>query len=140
MARVSITKAARLAGVNRGTLYKTYINKGVISVSADEHGKKFIDTSELLRVFGSLQSEQGNSTVNSTGDNEKLLPNTGGDTGGDTAKDVEIKLLREQLAKAEQREGWLHEKIDTLTDTVKLLEDNREVRQIYPRLWWQFWK
>ena len=55
MAKVSISKAAKLAGVSRTALYKSYINKGLLSTSRDDAGKKCIDTSEILRVFGKLQ-------------------------------------------------------------------------------------
>lgn len=56
MARVSISEAARLVKVSRPTIYKM-INSGKLSyTSVVKHGKsiKIIDTSELIRVFGSL--------------------------------------------------------------------------------------
>ena len=56
MARVSISEAARLVKVSRPTIYKR-INSGKLSyTSVVKHGKaiKVIDTSELIRVFGSL--------------------------------------------------------------------------------------
>ena len=136
MARVSITKAAKLAGVNRGTLYKTYINKGVVSVSADDKGKKYIETSELLRVFGALKSEQVNSTVNSAMNSAAMLPVT----GGDNTKDLEIKMLREQLAKSEQREQWLQSKVDVMADTLKLLEHKPEPSKVTLRWWQILWR
>lgn len=55
MAKVSISEAARLAGKSRSTFYEQYINKGKITVEQDFEGRKQIDTSELLRVFGSIQ-------------------------------------------------------------------------------------
>ncbi|WP_142900864.1 helix-turn-helix domain-containing protein, partial [Klebsiella pneumoniae] len=56
MARVSISEAARLVKVSRPTIYKM-INSGKLSyTSVVKHAKdiKVIDTSELIRVFGSL--------------------------------------------------------------------------------------
>ena len=56
MARVSISEAARLVKVSRPTIYKM-INSGKLSyTSVVKQGKdiKVIDTSELIRVFGSL--------------------------------------------------------------------------------------
>ncbi|MDM6836987.1 helix-turn-helix domain-containing protein, partial [Escherichia coli] len=56
MARVSISEAARLVKVSRPTIYKM-INSGKLSyTSVVKHGKntKVVDTSELIRVFGSL--------------------------------------------------------------------------------------
>ncbi len=56
MAKVSISEAARLAGVSRSHLYASFIKTGKISVETieDATGKpqKQIDTSELQRVFG----------------------------------------------------------------------------------------
>ena len=59
MAKVSISEAARLSGVSRSHLYAAFIKPGRISVETvqDATGKpvKQIDTSELARVFGSLE-------------------------------------------------------------------------------------
>ncbi len=159
MACVSISKAAKLAGVSRSTLYTSYINKGVISVSADGKGRKCIDTSELLRVFGSLQldSEPDRTASNKKpsppdtslqmSDTPDTLQDRTGRTGSDNTE-LELKLVREQLTEARQqlqaftdRESWYQSQIKTLTDTVKLLEDKRPRKAEKPRRWWQFmWK
>ena len=55
MANVSLTQAAKLAGISRATLYRRYINTGKITVTANLSGKKQIDTSEIIRVFGAIQ-------------------------------------------------------------------------------------
>ena len=136
MAQVSISEAARLAGISRGSLYKTYISKGTISVSADSAGKKFIETSELLRVFGELKgntSEQGEQSIDEQRDTDKLSLEQ-----VEKTKDLEIKMLREQLEKTEQREQWLQSQVQNLTDTMKLLEAPKQPQ--HPRLWYQFWK
>lgn len=57
MAKVSISQAAKLAGVSRTTLYEHYINKGRISVEKDHQDRPQIDTTEILRVFGQLKPE-----------------------------------------------------------------------------------
>lgn len=137
MARVSITEAARLAGIGRSSLYQTYINKGAISVSKDSAGKKFIETSELLRVFGELTgntTEQTPDIQSQTVERAEVLTVT----PIETAKDIEIKMLREQLKKSEQREQWLQSQVQGLTDTMKLLEAPK--KPDHPRLWYQFWK
>jgi hypothetical protein len=63
IAKVSISEAARLAGVSRSHLYAKFIKPGKISVQAviDAQGKpqKWIDISELQRVFGSLSTRTG---------------------------------------------------------------------------------
>lgn len=58
MALVSISEAARLAGVSRPHLYRTYIKKGKVSVQRGDKNEPLIDTSEIIRVFGSLVAEQ----------------------------------------------------------------------------------
>ena len=140
MAKVSISKAAKLAGVSRTALYKSYINKGLLSTSRDDAGKKCIDTSEILRVFGKLQDNSEGLQV----DTPENTPKTAQVTT-DTAKDFEIKLLKNQLEEsrkreqeAQEREEWYKKKIDDLTDTMKLLEAPKD--PIYPRRWYQFWK
>ena len=140
MAKVSISKAAKLAGVSRTALYKSYINKGLLSTSRDDAGKKCIDTSEILRVFGKLQDNSEGLRV----DTPENTPETAKMTI-DTAKDFEIKLLQSQLEEsrkreqeAQEREEWYKRKIDDLTDTMKLLEGPKQLK--HPRLWYQFWK
>ena len=137
MARVSITEAARLAGIGRSSLYQTYINKGAISVSKDSSGKKFIETSELIRVFGELGDNTSGQVSDIQSQTEECAE-VSGITPDETAKDLEIKMLREQLEKTEQREQWLQTQVQNLTDTVKLLEAPQ--KPPHPRLWYQFWK
>ncbi|MGI1284072.1 helix-turn-helix domain-containing protein [Enterobacter kobei] len=67
MALVSISEAARLTGKSRTTV-QTYIKQGKLTKCTDSSGSSKLDTSELLRVFGSftgqqLGSEQSCSTV-----------------------------------------------------------------------------
>lgn len=57
MSKVSISKAAKLAGVSRTTFYENYIKKGKISISQNNKGQKEVDVSEILRVFGALQDD-----------------------------------------------------------------------------------
>lgn len=134
MARVSISEAARLAGISRGSFYKSYIKKGAISVSSDSAGKKFIDTSELLRVFGELKgdrSEQVGDTQINTG--EQVMEQSREQV--ETAKDVEIRMLREQIEELRTDKQFYQTQVSELTSAVKLLEGPK-----HPRLWWQFWK
>ena len=144
MAKVSISAAANLAGVSRSTLYRTYIEKGLISVSKDQKGKPCIDTSELLRVFGILQgvAEQGK-TPDSVGQSGATESDTMGQSeknpeSNQTALALELKLTKEQLEESRNREEWYKKQIDSLTDTMKLLEAPKHLQ--HPRRWYQFWK
>lgn len=62
MALVSITEAAKLVRRNRSTLYRD-IEKGRLSKTVSPEGETQIETSELLRTYGRLHSndEDGNS-------------------------------------------------------------------------------
>ncbi|MFO6494521.1 helix-turn-helix domain-containing protein [Hafnia alvei] len=55
MALVSVTEAARLTGKNRATIHR-YIKQGKLSQSTDATGAKKVETSELLRVFGTISA------------------------------------------------------------------------------------
>lgn len=50
---LSISDAAKQAGISRTTLYKKYIDTGVISVQRVNDQPR-IDAAELIRVFGNL--------------------------------------------------------------------------------------
>ena len=54
MTILTLTQAAKAAGVARSTLYRA-IRKGRISLVSQPNGSKGIDTAELMRVFGPLQ-------------------------------------------------------------------------------------
>jgi hypothetical protein len=59
MPKVSITEAARLAGVkSRSRFYKDYIDTGIITVDRSVPNRPEIDTAEILRVFGELKKAQ----------------------------------------------------------------------------------
>ena len=150
MARVSITKAAKLAGVARSHFYKAYIDTGVVSLSKDEKSKPYIDTSELLRVFGTLTEDPprtGHRTPveDKTGQSEKVVE----DNPFEHLE--EIRSLKLQLEEAKEREGWYQSQITHLTDSIKLLEAPKqtehspELKSLLkalsaPKHWWQFWK
>jgi len=57
MAFVSMSEAAKLAGISRTHLYKKYLAEGILSKTIDEQGNSVIDTAEILRVFGKLHGE-----------------------------------------------------------------------------------
>lgn len=149
---VNVSQAAKLANISRDTFYKNYINKGKISISRDGRNRPMVDTSEILRVFGSLQTDTvRDSTKQTQGYTEKdsictvLTPL-------ETAKvqqlEQENQYLKERLAElqqlyqetkqeAKEREEWQRGQIEKLTDTIKLLEAPKAIptkNQNY--LWW----
>ena len=110
MSRVSISEAIRMVGISRSHFYNKYINKGLISIRVEDD-KKFIDVSELIRVFGNIQLEDINIEQVKT---SKDVSNT-------TEKDKIITLLEQQLQyfktreqESKARESWLQKQIDEL--------------------------
>ena len=134
MARVSISEAARLVKVSRPTIYKM-INSGKLSyTSVVKHGKsiKVIDTSELIRVFGSLDGviDDVKSDAESTGINS-----------------VGLHDLQHRIALLEAENDGLKgavkaqdEHIDSLRQAMLLLEHKHESSSPPHSPWWKFWK
>lgn len=153
MPQVSVSEAARLAGISRSHLYKNYIKQGLISVVRNRQGQPQIDVSELLRVFGEIQKNthlssktqletQKNTTISSKTQPEDTLKTQ--EVTPETqvqiqvaALESELRLLCEQLAKADEREQFYQQQLKDLTQTIKLLEYKPEPP---PRRWWQWWR
>lgn len=108
MTKVSVSEAARLAGISRGHLYRGYIDPGKISVERDSEAVR-IDTSELLRVFGTL-TPTGEPSAGAA-----LVP-------AETHLEEENTALRERLRESAEREEWHRRHADELMRTTKLLE------------------
>jgi hypothetical protein len=109
MNKLSISEAARIAGISRTNLYKTYINTGKISVVRD-NDKVYIDASELLRVFPSCK----------LGDTQKTHELPSEDSSKTQDNSEIVALLRAQLAEAKEREEWFKQQLEK---TTHLLED-----------------
>lgn len=143
MAKVSISEAARLAGISRSNLYKNYIKQGLISVVRNHQGQPRIDVSELLRVFGEIQKNTALSSKTQVEDRSEIQVRTQENTTETqvqiqvAALESELKLLREQLAKADEREQFYQQQLKDLTQTIKFLEYKPEPP---PRRWWQWWR
>ena len=125
MARLSVSEAIKQSGVARSTFYSRYINKGLISVSVSD-GKKYIDSSELVRVFPELDNRTTKNSPSDTESNNIGHPEN-------TLLKMEIKLLREALDKTEQDKQWLKEQNTTL-----LLRLEAPAQPVNPLIrWWR---
>lgn len=140
MAKVSISEAARLAGISRPTIYKL-MNSGQLNfTSVVKAGRtvKNIDTSELIRVFGTIEnlpdatdftvkSEQQITQVNSP-DLQHLQH--------------EIELLQKENEGLKEAVTSRDEHISSLRQAMLLLEYKQGAQQPLPppAKWWQFWK
>lgn len=109
MNKLSISEAARIAGISRTNLYKTYINTGKISVVRD-NDKVYIDASELLRVFPDCKLN----------DTQKIQELPAEDSSKTQDNSELVALLRAQLAEAKEREEWFKQQLEK---TTHLLED-----------------
>jgi hypothetical protein len=130
MAKLTITEAINQSGISRTHFYGHYINKGLISVSEDK-GKKFIDSSELLRVFPSLK-------VVNTVDTEKQTDLNAPEHHEITlaVQAEQIKHLKEQLADVKGREQEYQERERFHRDQIRLLEAPRNHPNPIMR-WWR---
>lgn len=125
MAELSISAAARAAGVSRTTIQKA-IKNGRLSATTSATGERVIDLSELLRVYGPLQPTQ-----------QGVAPATeqhtaGGVQGKVAPHDALIEVLQEQLRDARERERQTHEREqqairerERLLELVEHLEQSR---------------
>jgi AraC-like DNA-binding protein len=120
MALVSISDAARLAGISRTHLYKKYLAEGILSKTTDEQGNSVIDTAEILRVFGKLH---GDSTIT----DEVNMPLQQDLQTENTILKAKIEMMERLLAEREAR-------INDLKDSIKLIGHDQPKKK---RFW--FW-
>ena len=95
----TVREAAGMVGLNRKTLYK-HIRQGKVSATVDHEGQQVIDTAELMRAYGALETP---------GDTPGA---TAGDTPGDTSVVVPSGLLQD-----------MQKSINKLSETVDLLRE-----------------
>ena len=132
MSKIPVSAAAKMAGVQRSTLYRKN-DKGELSFNVDESGNKCIDASELLRVYPNAkitkddmqQSQRQQMPQDATSNEYKAL-------------ERELEYLREklsdkekQLDESKEREQDLSKKLDSIIENsaqekVLLLEDHKQ--------------
>jgi len=115
----TLADAAKRAGISRSSIYRL-IDEGKLSATTDRRGKKVVELSELLRVFGSVQED---TEEDKTQENKKHKPGNvsriPGKTGQDTLfstvqemehlrmqlqlKDMELRLKDKELELANER-------------------------------------
>ena len=138
MSMVSITEAARLVSRSRTTLYR-YIEQGKLSMCTDVQGAKYIDISDLLRVFGELSVQPS-----VTGEQSHVVPSEQQWTG-QTVHIEQSNVTTEQVIEQEnlalKREiALLKEVIVEKDKRLLLLEYHAEKSQDKPKKkrWWHF--
>lgn len=113
--KLSISQAAKLAGVSRSHFYKSYLKNNRISVERDYSGKKVIDKSEIMRVFGKICEDTSNTSM----ETENVLLKQ------------EVCFLKYQLEAAQEREKWFQTQITTMASSFKSLEDKRPKKRFW---------
>lgn len=128
MAIVSVSEAARLVGKSRRTIQRD-IAAGKLSKC--DNGKK-LDTSELLRVYGSLLN-----APNDTDKNEHMTQ--------DVAPSIppNVAEMRIRLAALEAENAALKDHLGSLKQAMLLLEHKEQqasTETTQQRKWWQLFK
>lgn len=134
--RFTITDAAKLVGMSRQNIHKTYIKTGILSVSKDEQGRPYIDLSELLRVFPSLKISEpvttgGNKILNEVASVDTSLQEENQALRAKIdAMSKELAREKERAERAEDGEKWARSIAEKTLDTVKLLEHKNSQENI----------
>lgn len=110
MAKLSISEAARRAGVQRSTLYRQ-AKAGKLSIEITSAGEKVIDLSELLRIYPDAATaatvvRDGAARQSATADA------TASEAGLDAADRRELALLRERIAELVADKEDLRRRLD----------------------------
>jgi len=122
--QVSISKAHKMTGVARSTIYKD-IDEGKLSCTTDARGKKTIIVSELQRVYGDVQIndiEQSKSkqkvSQNVAGDGKRSQTTFSSDTN-------QVAVLQERI---EALTSKVHSKDEYIDD---LKEERRQSKNMF---------
>ncbi|CAI3960783.1 hypothetical protein [Commensalibacter communis] len=135
MSIVSITKASKLTGKSRQTLYK-HLQNGQLSLSTDVNGSKGLDTSELIRVYGQLKIDKLTTVQVDTTRHEltkQINNNVNIDSQQLTELEKELALsklkIEEQQKQLDLKQDTINAKqetIDSLKTALKLLEHSQD--------------
>lgn len=111
MTRLTITEAIKQSPIGKTYFYKQYIDTGKITVSVDNSGKKYIDSSEVLRVFGELKGDQVVNVQKQFTVSDTVLP-----------KPVDselVRMLREQIEDLKQDKDFYQSQIASMTNRLE---------------------
>lgn len=121
MALVSISEAARLAGISRTHLYKKYLAEGIISKTTDAVGNSVIDTSEILRVFGKLHGQEESEHLETSSINSLLHAEL----------QSENSVLKAKLEMMQQLLDGKDERIADLKQSLVLIEQQKPKKRFF---------
>ena len=127
MSVVTINEASNLIGKSIKTIYR-HIDNGKLSCVIDDNGRKMVDISELVRVYGlDLTLAENNNGVSMSG------------RGNEVESDIvllekEIELLKMLLNEKDKLLNEKDQRNADLKQALMLLEDKNKVDQ--PRQSW----
>lgn len=135
MAKISISEASRLTGKSRTTLHRL-IKAGELSSCSGIKNTKLLDTSELLRVFGTLSAVQ----PAQLGEHVTAQRFT-----GDTVQPEQVnQQLTQEVEHLRALVTAQQSHIDSLKQAMLLLEHKKEIQPVTAvsdnSSWWRFWK
>jgi DNA-binding transcriptional MerR regulator len=133
MTYVSISEAAKLAGISRQHLYKKYIQTGEISVERHYEVPK-IQISELLRVFGELKTE---TTVDRQVVDNSLHDMTLKNVNDYSELQSKVKALEAENRQLQARLADKDEHLQDLREAMKLIEHKPAEKK---KSWWFDWR
>lgn len=134
MAKVSVSEAAHLTGKSRTTLHRL-IKTGELSTCRGERNARMLDTSELLRVFGSLD-----------GSKAVYVPEQAGEqrvTASEAENEQVIRSLKQEIEHLRTLVSAQGSHIDSLKQAMQLLEHKQppsETPEPTTAPWWKFWQ
>ena len=133
MAKVSISEAARLTGKSRTTLHRL-IKTGELSTCHGERNARMLDTSELLRVFGTLSGGVPEQSIEQV--NEQSV------TASQVDNEQVIRSLKQEVEHLRTLVSAKDSHIESLNRAMLLLEHKQDMpdRQSRSKPWWHFWK
>jgi len=139
--KVTISKAAEMAGITRATFYRHIETKG-ITVEKDSDGNPKVDVSELVRVYGDklnvteegakLNSENTPKTIHPIQDNTPEIKHPiQRSTPNHTAAELEVlkERLRNMETVKETLENERSREREQLNDQIEALRENLEKAQ-----------
>ena len=95
MPLLSLSEVAQRTGMARSSIYRL-IDEGRLSATLDHRGRKCVELTEVLRVFGSIKNETGQEdNRQDTSNNSVRTARMSNETGQDT-----ITVLMQELAQA----------------------------------------
>lgn len=125
----SLSETAKKVGMARSSIYRL-IDEGKLSASVDRKGKKVVELSELLRVFGSI----GQETVSGQEqrENRSHKPRKQSQDKQDTQDNITSMVIELEKLRAELRvkDSELRFKDRELSLTQERLEDAKKVAEI----------